>query len=559
MLKKSPQSAQLDIFTSPTSLFKGKALKQYESETGWHNLFRKNITMRIDESIFSPLFSVDQGRPNASIRVLISMMILKEAEGLSDQKIFENCRYNILYRSALGLHNVDDTLPTESTYYLFRSKIVSYEKEHEANLLSMAYDQVTKDQCTEYEVSGQRVRMDSKLLSSNIAWMSRYELIHKTLRLYYDDIMPSAELPKATLSRLEELLKLDGNKVVYTQTSKEVRSRLVELGSLINQVLSLQQNSSLASYQTLQRVFGEQYKVNEEQIVVAREKEEIPAQSVQSPYDTDCTYRNKGGKDGQKKQEIKGYSVNVTETCDEEGLNLITQVNVQKASTPDVSFLKDDLEKSQELIQGEIRYVHADGAYNSADNQLYCKENGIEMYLHAIQGVKGRYQLETKGNNKLEIIDAVTHMVIANKQIVDKKGNTKWRIKEGNTYRYITQKEIDTYALRKKIEKTPIETLQKRNNVEATIFQVGYHYPNAKTRYRGLVKHQMWANMRCLWVNFVRILKFTLKPQPQISIFGQNLVNTQQIQRLIAIFMIFSPFNKNIFQQYTRNQLISNF
>jgi len=75
-------------------------------------------------------------------------------------------------------------------------------------------------------------------------------------------------------------------------------------------------------------------------------------------------------------------------------------------------------------------------------------------------------------------------------------------------YRYFSQKDIDTYMIRKKIAETPIEILQKRNNVEATLFQFGYHYPNAKSRYRGLIKHQMWANIRCLWVNFVRILKY---------------------------------------------------
>lgn len=554
MLKKSSETAQLDIFTSPNSLFKGKVLNQYESELGWHNVFRNNVTMRIDETIFSPLFSKDQGRPNASIRVLIAMMILKEAECLSDQKIFENCRYNMLYRSALGLHNVDDVLPTESTYYLFRNKIVAYEREYKENLFSTVYHQITKGQCTEYEVSGRRVRMDSKLMGSNIAWMSRYELIHKTLHIFYNDITPGTELLPSIQSRLEELLRMDGNKVVYTHTGTEVKNRLIELGTLISQVLQLQQYSHLESYQTLKRVFEEQYKINEEKIVVARDKEEISAQSVQSPYDTDCTYRNKGGNDGQKKQEIKGYSINVTESCDEQGLNLITNVNVQKASTPDVDFMKDDLESSQEVLVEKIEAVHADGAYNSTDNQLYCKHNDIEMHLHAIQGAKGRYQLEMGDNNTLEVFDTVTNTSIANTQIVNKKGIIKWRIKEGKSYRYITQKEIDTYTLRKKIEKTPIEILQKRNNVEATIFQVGYHYTNTKSRYRGQTKHQMWANMRCLWVNFVRILKFKLKSDPKPGFFGQNLVKRLQIQRLVTTIFTFITWDSNIFQKSTRNQ-----
>ena len=61
--------------------------------------------------------------------------------------------------------------------------------------------------------------------------------------------------------------------------------------------------------------------------------------------------------------------------------------------------------------------------------------------------------------------------------------------------------------------------MQKRNNVEASIFQLGYHYSNAKSRYRGLIKHQMWANMRCLWVNFVRVLNYINKESLKTTFF----------------------------------------
>ncbi|GHT82704.1 hypothetical protein FACS1894137_02110 [Spirochaetia bacterium] len=43
--------------------------------------------------------------------------------------LFEEARYNLLTRGALGLVNNDDEPPTESTYYLLRQKIVDYEKE----------------------------------------------------------------------------------------------------------------------------------------------------------------------------------------------------------------------------------------------------------------------------------------------------------------------------------------------------------------------------------------------------------------------------------------------
>jgi len=55
MFKKSSEIGQLNMFTSPKSLFSGNSLKMYEDEQAWHNQFRKQDTMRIDETIFRPL------------------------------------------------------------------------------------------------------------------------------------------------------------------------------------------------------------------------------------------------------------------------------------------------------------------------------------------------------------------------------------------------------------------------------------------------------------------------------------------------------------------------
>ena len=103
--------------------------------------------------------------------------------------------------------------------------------------------------------------MDSKLLGSNIAWLSRYELIHKTLELYYKEIKDNAHLEAALKEKLEEALKMQGDKVVYTHTSLEVKSKLIQLGTLISKVLELTEGSETDSYKTLQRVFTVQYEI----------------------------------------------------------------------------------------------------------------------------------------------------------------------------------------------------------------------------------------------------------------------------------------------------------
>ncbi|MDO9036996.1 MAG: transposase [Lutibacter sp.] len=502
MFKKTSKTPQLNLFTSPKSLLSGKSLSLYEDNEAWHNQFYQQVTARIDENIFRPLYCENNGTPNASVRILITMMILKEAEGLSDQKLFENCRFNMLTRSAIGLLNADDSVPTESTYYLFRKRIVDFEKAGNENLFNVVFAQITKNQSIDFEVSGKRIRMDSKLLGSNIAWLSRYELIHETLRLFYNQVKQLGKLDKSTKEKLDRLLKLEGNKVVYTCSSEEVKIRFKELGELTYKILPLFSPASGTYYPTLQRVFNEQYKVDENKVAIGREKEEISTQSVQSPHDTDCHYRNKDG------NKVKGYSINVTESCDDKGLNLIGSVDVKKVSASDVDFLQLGIKRAQEVFPDKIEYTHADGAYHSPDNQQFCETNDINLYLHAIQGMKGRYQFNFLKNGDLAVLDTITNQIIASKKVTCKNGSVKWRIRTGENYRYFTQKEIDTYLIRKKIAETPIEILQKRNNVEATIFQLGYHYSNGKSRYRGEIKHQMWANIRCLWVNFVRILKY---------------------------------------------------
>jgi hypothetical protein len=395
----------------------------------------------------------------------------------------------------------------------------------------MAFAQVTKGQCADFEVSGKRIRMDSKLLGSNIAWLSRYELIHETLRLFYKDAKLDGRIDKATRGRLDEMLQLEGNKVVYTCSSGEVKNRLQEFGGLIDKLLELFPPSKHPYSQTLSRVFSEQYTIGEDKVAAARDKAEISAKSVQSPHDTDCHYRSKDD------QKVKGYSINVTESCDENSpLNLIAHASVKKAGASDVDFLQDSIEKAQSVLPEKIENAHADGAYHSPDNQQFCKNNAIELYLHAIQGAKGRYEFNFDENSQLSIVDANTGEVVDNKEHVDKNGVKKWRITTEKAYRYFTQKDIDSYHLRKKIAETPIKTLQFRNNVEATIFQLGYHYPNAKTRYRGEIKQQMWANMRCLWINFVRVLKHIKK-----AFITSCTLTKNALQYLICTFMKPTP------------------
>ena len=546
MFKKSDDNPQLDIFSSPTEYFRDSKKKKYLKNDSWHNQFRNQVVMRVDESVFSVLYSEGQGAPNASIRVLVGMMILKEGQGWSDEQLFENCAYNILIRSALGLMTLEDAEPVPSTYYLFRRNLVEYAREHGEDLFKKCQAQITRDQILEFQVSGKQVRMDSKLIGSNIAWYSRYELIHETLRLFIkerEEFIFRRNLSKEEFSLIESIRDEKGNKAVYRSTKAEIDTRMVELGKLMYRFIELFKRYDYGSYKTLKTVFGQQYSVSADKIVLPLENKEISAKSIQSPHDTDCHYRNKDG------NKVKGYSVNITETCDREQegqgpiLNLITDTQVDVVSAPDNSFLGQALEHTQEILSGKIEKVYADGSYHSEHNQEYCQrdEHSIDLVLTAMQGASPRYEisLDEQNEDNLIVTDNKTGIIVQAQQVKPRKDKTqkKWRIKtEKGNYRYFDTNSLRAAALREKLKDIPMEETNTRNNVEASIFQLGYHYSNDKSRYRSLAKHKLWAYSRSLWVNFIRIVKY-ITQICQRPLFGQK--SPQYIANLYFNMYIF--------------------
>jgi hypothetical protein len=543
MYKKSVDHKQLDAFSSPIEYLKDSTMNYYLKNESWHNQFRKQVVMRVDESLFSVLYTKAKGAPNASIRVLIGMMILKEGQGWSDEQLFENCNFNLLVRSALGLMTLEDPVPVASTYYLFRRNLVEHLKEHQEDLFKKCQAQITKSQILEFNVSGKQIRMDSKLISSNIAWYNRYELIHETLRLFIaerQEFIYKKSLTEELFSLIKSIEGETGNKVIYRSTKLEIEARFIALGKLMHVFIRLFKSNNYGQYQTLKTVFEQQYTVDKAKVVIPLENEKISAKSIQSPHDTDCHFRNKKG------NKIKGYSANITETCDQQEenkpvLNLITNTQVEVVSTSDGDFLEQSLADSAKILPAEIEKVYADGAYNSVNNQDFCQDNNINLVLTAMQGATPRYDLSLDPKDQLIVTDNKTGNNIEAQRVKTRKDPSlkKWRIKtEAGKYHYFDMESIRAAKLRQKLKGIPIEELNIRNNVEATIFQLAYHYSNNKSNYRTLDKHRIWAYSRSLWVNFVRILKY-ITQKCQKTIFWLKLpkfiINVDDIMQIIVL------------------------
>ncbi len=522
MYKKTEKNKELNIFSDANSLLSDRRKRILEDEKRWYNSFRREILFRIDEGIFKVLYSEKMGAPNASVRVLVGMMVLKESFGWSDAELYDHCHFDITVMRALNIYALDEDVPVESTYYLFKNRIYEYEKESGINLIEEGFKGITSSQVREYQVNGHVIRMDSTMIGSNIANYSRYEIIHRTLCVFLKSLKEKDwdKFSKVDRVELEDMLSEDAEKTVYNSTSRDLKKKLIRLGVIIYKVIQIFSYKSSEKYKTLCRVFEEQYKIggdgNGE--IELKNKGEISAKSVQSPYDTECTYRKKGDK------EVKGYSMNLTETISEDKLNLITDVQVEAVSTADVDYVEGAIRGSEDVTGQEVRRVYADGAYNSANND---KIEGVEVICTGIQGKESRYDIDISENGEIIVTDEKTGETYKAEKVKrnNRSKSEKWYIKTDKRKIYFDKRAIEVSMKRKLLKQMPKEELNKRNNVEATMFQLKFLLRNGKTRYRGKLKNVLWAYCRCLWINLRRIMLYSMKKIKESMKKAKDIVN----------------------------------
>lgn len=518
MFRKTDTSQQLSLFCSTESQLRDRASKKYSDPKAWHNVFFRMVTSQIDEEVFRPLFPEGgkQGRPNASIRVLVAMSVLKEGFGCSDEQLMEKCEFDLLARKALGLLNLDDAMPSIDTYYLFRRRLVAHEERTGEDLLARSFSQVTSEQVRKLNISGKVVRMDSKLIGSNIALYSRYELIHKTLvkeLKQYGYGFLSPEDAAAAKSYVEE----DSGKTVYRSDKDMLVNRMFEIGNFIYRMTTgYEAHTSL--FVLTRRVFGDQYEVVGGKPVL-REGKKVSASSLQNPNDPDAAFRNKNGK------KTSGYVTNLTETLpekDDDGKTvkpgLVTSVQVEPATYGDCHFLSGAVENSAAVTGDTASEIFADGAYQSPENRSFTESHGIDLKTGKMQG-GCRFTLNREeGTDDLYVTDKKTgETVKATYRGLSKSGVKRWRIplqdvRQSCQWRYFTEEDVERSGLRQEIISRPPRELTGRNNVEAAMFQYSFHTRNGKTRYRGLLKHRMHAYARSMWMNLRRIVISCLLP-----------------------------------------------
>lgn len=564
------RNSQSDIFNNIGNQLPERKARMLDDPTAWHNVFYTDVVTRIDEGIFSVLFDDKMGRPNASVRELIAMIILKEGNGWSDEQLFEQCRFNMIVMRALGKANVDEDVPVEATYYEFRRMLHNYSETHGEDLLKKVFQDVTIKQMKKYGVQGNKIRMDSKLINSNIARSSRLELIIEAVRKFIKklDILPLESVVKPEIYELLGALKEKSTcNILYPMTSAEKKRLLHQLGHAIQSILKYYEDRNLEKeyHAVLRRIFEEQYtiKTPSDQSVSAqqpgqsessgegtpgeneaenttedtseielKDKKQIGTSSVQSVHDPDATYRTKGN--SHNKQTVRGYHGNVTEVCDDQsGLNLIIDGELKTANESEDSFLLDSVtecEKMMEEVHGpqqdnksHIKEAITDGGYDSIENRKeMIKPERPTWRLAKMKGQTLSFYMECDDEGNFHVWESCS----GQKCEVGKSRNGKRIVIKtpAGKVRYFTKDEMVGYIIKLKIQSNQNkDSYNLRANVESTINQVFHRLGKSKkVKYRGYQACNTYMFSMMFWTNHRRIGK------KLIDIIQKNLKNTQK-------------------------------
>jgi hypothetical protein len=510
-------------------------------EQSWAQTFYDEIFCRIAEKPFAVLYSRQPSRPNAPINVLVGVEILKAGFGWSDEELYEQVCFNLQVRHALGLDDLSIQVFDIRTLYNFRRRVREYAQETGTNLLQQAFEQVTDEQLAALAIRTGWQRMDSTQLLSNLAAMSRLELVVSVVQMAYRAL--GEDRQEHWREQLAPYLVGRPQKVCYPIKGEEVEKHLTKLGEILAALaeeLAVYAPESQA-YELVTRVLREQYQVGAEGQVALRPGEEISAESLQSPHDPEATFRVKGGKAYRG-----GYVVNVSETCDPENpVQLITDVQVAANQTDDGELLSCSLDNQAE--RGiEVEKVTIDGGYTGPVAEEACEEHDVELRPTHMRGGRSaadrlgweayRWELGEQrqplrvtcpqgqtvvlepGKGQVRFIARFDPEVCATCPLFKQGCRVQPRKKAGPTF-YVKLRSIKAALQRQRLrpEDKPI-----RAAVEATIRSLKHPFPGGKLSVRGLIRVTMAVCCSALMVNLRRLHAYR-RAQAALSTAGHVL------------------------------------
>lgn len=523
MFRENKQHLQDNLFNSLYGMDSRLAQKLQSS---WAAQYYKHVFCKIDENLFAPLYSSDNGRPNFAVNIFMGLDLIKEIRGYTDEVMLDEYAFNYQISYALGLRTLGERYFAPRTLYEFRARLYNYSLEHseQADLIYAHFEKLTDHFIDVAGLTTDEVRMDSTLIMSNIKLAGRISLTYDVL------VQAIKALPDHLLNdSLKLFLQSDyKTQLLYKLKGTDALSRIQGLINQCVEVLQLIEGSVLKDtmeIQLLERFLGEQAIYSEEENCwIAKGAREISPKSLQSAYDADATYRNKNGK------KHVGYALNLSETCsDENPIQMITHYELVPNTTSDVELLEDSLPTLSE--QG-VKDVYTDGGYYSPDLYKKAQTQGITIHYTDMTGRKASseklpYSAFEIENDQTVLCCPAQHKPIRisfnekektlsahfKREICEQcpqKENCRVKFQKKDTVLRVSQKALIAEQSRLKIEDPVLrkEATSKRAAIEGTNSALKRARGVDKLSVRGIIKSKILIGTKIIANNFRQLTRF---------------------------------------------------
>jgi transposase len=330
---------------------------------------RDKLGVLYRDAQFAELFCATSGQACYSPGQLAMVTVMQFMESLSDRQAAEAVRSRIDWKYILGL-SLTDTGFDYSVLSEFRQRLLTGEQS------SHLLDELLRVCQAQGWLQGQgKQRTDSTHVLAAVRQMQRLEVVGETLRHSLEilaTVAPDWLLAQVEASWLARYaVRVEQSKLAPSKAAQAAMVLTIghdghHLLRQIDESATMVWLSQIPAVQILRQVWIQQYYIASDQLRW-RDSQALPPhrQLIQSPYDVETRNRTK------RQTNWTGYTVHLSETCEDQGVNLITHVVTTPATTGDSPVLP---EIHQALAQKQLApqehfvdmgYVHSAHLHSS--------------------------------------------------------------------------------------------------------------------------------------------------------------------------------------------------
>jgi hypothetical protein len=547
MFRENKDHLQMELFGTIDEMH--PRLKR-DLEKSWAKVYYEHVFCHIDESLFAPLYCADNGRPNFPVNILLSLEVIKHLFDYTDEEIIDQYSYNFQVNYAVGINRLGMLPLADRTLYEFRERVFRHALLHPGadDLIFGQFELLLKHFLATTGISSGEQRMDSTFITPNIKRAGRlslaFDVLVQALR-YIPGELRTEQLGKA----LEPDFRTE---LLFQTKGTQLKSRLQEMLNLIRELLQIAdahpELKERHGLEVAKRFLKEQtYYDYGDDTYSAKENKDIAANSLQSAYDQDATYRKKGSK------QAVGYIENITETCGEDNsVQFITDYRLEQNIASDVATLKERLPEIRDRTGASDLYL--DGGFYGEDALEVAEQNSVSLHYTNMTGKESnkipvtKFEIEDLKTIKLCPGNCVPFRTSCNEEkgiltahfsLADCKQcpfNKKCRVKldKKNAVLRIDRKSLLAAREREKLgcKEMRRENTSKRSAIEGTISALKRGRGAGRLRVKGIVKCSLTAGMKVIAQNIRQLVSYF---QRSCALFLDNLHrNVQQNQAVRA-------------------------